>query len=204
MKSNKRTPVDWAHVKRRLAATEAALAHDAQPMTTDERRARMRARAEALAAERAPLRDAIEVVEFELAGRRVAIEATHVLEVRHLKDLTGVPCTPPFVSGIINAHGRILAVFDLKMLLAWTESGNGDQDKVIILRHADLEFGIVADGIVGTSRLQPHRLQPAPAALVGKRAHCVRGITPQQVLVLDGERLLAEPDLVVDDEVPAG
>ena len=201
MRSRPRATVDWEQVKRRLAATERGLAEGAQDIAADTRRAQMRARAQALAAERAPAADAVDMVEFELAAWRLAIDAVHVHEVRHLRDLTGVPCTPPFVSGIINAHGRILAVIDLKKLLALPESGISDQNTVIILRHADVEFGILADRIVGTTRLRLSGLQPVPSGLVGARAPCVRGVMPDGIVVLDGARLLAEKDLVVDDEV---
>jgi len=201
MKPRKRTSVDWEQVKRRLAATERALAEGAHDIGPDARRAQMRERAQALAAERAPTRGAVDMVEFELGALRLGIAAAHVHEVRHLKELTGIPCTPPFVSGIINAHGRILAVIDLKKLLYLAESGISDQNKVIILRQGDVEFGILADRIVGTTRLPLADLQAAPPGLVGQRAHCVRGIAPGRIVVLDGERLLAETDLVVDDEV---
>lgn len=201
MKPRPRKPVDWDEVKRRLAATERALSTDANDIDPQERRLRMRARAQALAAERAPIAGAVDHVEFVLGGRRFAVQASHVREVRHLKELTGVPCTPPFVSGIINAHGRILAVIDLKKLLALAESGISDLNKVIILRQGDIEFGVMADDIVGTTRLPLSGLEPAPEGLVGHHAHCLRGVTPQGMVVLDGARLLAEPALVVDDEV---
>ena len=201
MKTRSRTPVDWEEVRRRLATTERALAEGAQDIAPDARRAQMRARAQALAAERAPVPGAVDLVEFQLGAQRFAIEAVHVHEVRHLKELTGIPCTPAFVSGIINAHGRILAVIDLKKLLALAESGISDLNKVIILRQADVEFGILADEIVGTARWALAGLLPAPPGLAGRHADCVRGITPQGTVVLDGARLLAEPALVVDDEV---
>jgi purine-binding chemotaxis protein CheW len=145
-------------------------------------------------------------VDWEQVGRRLAATERALAEGaqdigRHLKDLTRVPCTPPFVSGIIDAHGRILAAIDLKKLLALPESGISDQNTVIILRHADVEFGIFADRIVGTTRLRLSGLQPVPSGLVGAHAPCVRGVMPDGIVVLDGARLLAEKDLVVDDEV---
>jgi purine-binding chemotaxis protein CheW len=203
MKHGARPAVDWQKVKRRLAATERALARGSE-LEPAQRRAILRARAEALAATQPPAMPpgmGFEVVEFALGARRFAIEAAFVREVQPLEELTGVPCTPPFVSGIINAHGRILAVIDLQRFLELPESGLSDQNKVIILQQGDLEFGILADRIAGTRGLLLADLQPPSPALVGRRAHCLRGVTSQQLLVLDAQRLAGEPSLVVDEEV---
>ncbi|HEX6707325.1 MAG TPA: chemotaxis protein CheW [Albitalea sp.] len=190
-------------MKQRLAETERALLRDADADPAH-RREVLQARAQAMAAARPPAPvagEGIEVVEFTLAERRCAIECAVVREVQSLKELTGVPCTPPFVSGIINAHGRILAVIDLQKFLKLAESGLTDLNKVIILQHGDLEFGILADRIVGTYWLPLTDLQAVEPALDMARAPCVRGLTDRQVLVLDGQRLIADAALVVDDEV---
>ena len=198
-----RNLVDWQQVKRRLAATERALLRDGEG-DPEQRRRILQARAEAMAAVRPPAPvagEGIEVVEFTLAERRCAIECAFVREVQPLKELTGIPCTPPFVSGIINAHGRILAVIDLQKFLELAESGLSDLNKVIILQHGDLEFGILADRIVGTYWLPLTDLQAAAPAIDLARPDCVRGVTDQQVMVLDAQRLVADAALVVDDEV---
>src|SRR6185369_5807442 len=47
----------------------------------------------------------IAIVEFLLADERYGIESVWVREVLPLRDLTPVPCTPPFVLGILNVRG---------------------------------------------------------------------------------------------------
>src|SRR5687768_2140813 len=77
----------------------------------------LRARAQALArpARHVPLAEAsLEVLEFRLAQERYALETRYVREVYPLKDLTRLPCTPPFVLGIVNVRGRITPVIDIK------------------------------------------------------------------------------------------
>jgi len=55
-----------------------------------------------------------ELLEFRLAQERYAVETRYVREVYPLKDLTPLPCTPPFVLGVVNVRGHILPVLDLK------------------------------------------------------------------------------------------
>ncbi|WP_280156189.1 chemotaxis protein CheW [Piscinibacter sp. XHJ-5] len=200
MKPRHRVAIDWQQIKRRLADTERALARGGE-LDPQQRRDILAARAEALA-RRPPAAlggDSIEVVEFVIAQRHFAIEAEVVREVQALKELTGVPCTPAFVSGIINAHGRVIAVIDLKRFFELGESGLSDLNKVIILQQGEIEFGVLADSVVGTSRMPLAALDPPPS--MGRQARCLRGITAQHVMVIDGARLLGDPDLVVDEQV---
>jgi purine-binding chemotaxis protein CheW len=194
--------VDWDGIKLRLAEAERALARDFAP-TDEQRRAILHARAQNMAIETlraAPAGESIEVVEFVLGHEHYAIESVFVREVLPLKELTGVPCTPAFVSGIINAHGRILAVIDLKTFFELPESGLSDLNKVMILQQGELEFGILADRIVGANRLPFAQIQPPLPTMSGRRAGFLRGVTHERLVVLDGAKLLSDPALVVDDE----
>ena len=202
-----RRSIDWNQIKRQLAAAEEALA-SGYAASAARRREILRERARALALEPAPpihAADGIDVVEFMLANERYAIEAAFVREVLPLKDLTGVPCTPRHVSGIINAHGRILTVIDLKKFFELTDSGLSDLNKVIVLQHRDVAFGILADSIVGAAWVPLADLQASLPTLTGIRAEYLKGITSQRVIVLDAIKLLTDAALTVDEEVtPAG
>src|SRR4051794_29498302 len=89
----------------------------------------LRARAQALA--RTPERPQIaetllELLEFRLAQECYALENRYVQEVYPLKDLTPLPCTPPFVLGIVNVRGHVLPVLDLKKFFDLPEKGLTD------------------------------------------------------------------------------
>ena len=73
------------------------------------RRAILRRRAAELArvpaaADRAE--EALEVVEFSLAGESYGAESALVTEVLPFSNCTPLPCTPDFVLGLINVRGR--------------------------------------------------------------------------------------------------
>ncbi|MBI1814164.1 MAG: purine-binding chemotaxis protein CheW [Deltaproteobacteria bacterium] len=167
----------------------------------DERRI-LRQRALALAQE--PAREAtdppLEIVTFLLAHEQYAIEANFVREVYPLTDLVPLPCTPPFVVGVINVRGQILSVIDLKRFFAVPDQGATDLNKVIILQSHDLEVGILADAIVGTRSLPPSALQSPPPTLTGVRAEYLKGVTSEPLMVLDATAILSDERLIVRDE----
>jgi len=143
------------------------------------------------------------LLEFRLARERYALENRWVQEVCPLKELTPLPCTPPFVLGIVNVRGRILPVFDLKKFFDLPEQGLTDLHRLIRVRGDDLELGLLADVIVGVRSLPVDSLQVSLPTLTGIRSDYLKGVTAERLVVLDLARILADPKIIVHDEVVA-
>jgi purine-binding chemotaxis protein CheW len=162
----------------------------------------LRARARALARppEHAPVAETwIELLEFTLAHERYAVETRYAREVYPLKDLTPLPCTPPFVLGIVNVRGHILSVLDLKKFFDLPEPGLTDLHRIILVR--DHELGLLADVIVGVRSIPLESLQPSLPTLTGIRGDYLKGVTADRLVVLDLPRILADPKIIVHEEV---
>jgi purine-binding chemotaxis protein CheW len=141
------------------------------------------------------------LLEFRLAQERYAVESRYVQEVHPLKELTPLPCTPPFVVGVVNVRGRIVSVLDLKKILELPEKGLTDLHRVILVRGEDFEVGILADVIVGVRFVLENTLQPSLPTLTGLRAEYLKGVTAERLIILDLKRILADPKIIVNDEV---
>ncbi len=164
----------------------------------------LRARAKALARppEHAPAAATLlEVLEFRVAQERYALETRYVREVYPLKDLTPLPCTPPFVLGIVNVRGRILPVLDLKKFFDLTEQGLTDLHRIILIEGNGLELGLLADATVGVRSIPADSLQPSLPTLTGIRGDYLKGVTAERLVVLDVARILADPKIIVHEEV---
>ena len=175
-----------------------------QSAATADARAILRARARELAR---PLQDAIapaaclEVLEFRLGRESYAVEAGYVSEVVPLKQLTPLPSTPAVVLGVINVRGRTVPVYDLKRLFDLPHAGLTDLHQVVIVHGEGLELGLLADTTVGVRRLPVETLQSSLPTLTGIRAEYLKGVTAEHLVVLDVGRLLADPSIIVHDEV---
>lgn len=146
----------------------------------------------------------IEVVEFTLADERYALDTRHVREVYPLEDLTPLPGTPEFVLGLVNLRGEILSVLDLKRFFGLPQTGLTDLHRVLFLRDSSMEFGILADAINGIRSVDRAGLQPSLPTVTGIEAKYLAGITRDRVVILDGERLLTDPDIVVRQQPGPG
>ena len=143
----------------------------------------------------------LELLEFRLGAERYALEIRHVQDVHPLRDLTPLPCTPPFVLGIVNVRGRILPVLDLKKFFDLPEQGLTDLHRIILVQGNDLDFGLLADVIVGVRSVPAGDLQPALPTLTGIRADYLKGIGEGGLVVLDLDRILSDPKVIIHDEV---
>jgi len=202
-KQGKPVSIDWDAVHRRLEVAREAIEREADP-SEQVREAVLRGRAKALAR---PLEDGsaaaewLEVVCFELAHETYGLESALVHEVVPLKELTPLPCVPAFVRAIINVRGHIVSVIDIKTFFGLPERGITDLNRVLILRQGRMEFGILADRILGAERVALSDLQTGLPTLNGVRADYLRGVTPDRRVILDATRLLSYPALIIDEEV---
>jgi purine-binding chemotaxis protein CheW len=196
------TRIDWNDVRRRLEISGAALAQDAEPSAA-EKRAILSARARAFAREPNKVGragESLDIIEFRLASETYGIASAFIREVYLLKDFTPLPGTPPFVLGIINVRGQIFSVIDLKKFFNLPESGLGELNQVIILRDNRMEFGILADDILGTYAIPLAAIQPSPPTVIGIGAEYLRGVTPERVIILDAANILRDEQIIIDHE----
>jgi purine-binding chemotaxis protein CheW len=164
----------------------------------------LRARARALARTPRPASAEsamLKVLEFRLASERYAVESRLVQEVHPLRDLTPLPCTPAFVLGIVNVRGRMLPVLDLKRFFDLPERGLTDLHRIILVQGNDLELGLLADVIVGVRSVETDSLQSSLPTLTGIRADFLKGVSDERLVVLDLDRILLDPRIIVHEEV---
>ncbi len=141
------------------------------------------------------------VLLFMLAYETYGIELEFVREVYPLKELTPLPITANYIMGIINVRGQIMSVMDIKKFFDLPEKGLTDLNKVIILQSNDLEFGILADSIIGVKDFVFDELQPSLPTLTGIREEYLKGITSDRITILDGSKLIADKKIIINEEI---
>ena len=146
-----------------------------------------------------PSEDLLAVTEFLLARERYALELRFIREIWPLKDLTPLPCTPPFVLGIINIRGQILSVIDFRRYAGLPIKGITELNRVVILKSGDMEFGILADEIIGMRNVSLREMQRQPFQ-TGILMQFIIGIAPDGCIVLDGGKILTDRKIVVEEE----
>jgi len=193
--------IDWRLVHDRIETARLALEYGSIRNKEEEREI-LKVRARTLSQEQKPEEidtGYIEVVEFNLAYEQYAIESLYVREVYQMKELTPVPGTPSFVPGIINVRGQILSIIDIKQFFDLPEKGLTDLNKVIIIHDNTMEFGILADAVLGTRHIMFSEIQQSLPGLTGIRAQYLKGVTKEHLIILDAEALLSDKNIIVHE-----
>lgn len=195
--------MDWDGVRQRLERARAAI-DEAGASSRDRQEQILRERAVALAQPDATDAAAtqsggiIEALVFHAAGERYAFETAYVARVYPIMPITAIPGVPDFVVGIVAAEGELLSVVDLRSLLDLPLSRLAEPKAIVMLQTEAMEFGVLAEEIVGVERHAADSLERELPTLADAEKTYLMGITPSRIAVLDAKRLLSDARLVVD------
>lgn len=179
--------------------------HGEAALTPEQKQQILNERAYVLATETAQgntQEETMRIVEFSLAQERYAVEAIFVRGVHQVRHITPIPCTPLFVLGIINVHGRILSVVDLRSFFDLPRVATTPRETVVILRAGKLELGVAVDTVLNSQLLPMKSLKTTSLGRARIRREYLRGVVEEQMFVLDVERILSDKRMIVGgDEV---
>lgn len=162
---------------------------------------------------------------FHVAGQDFGVPIGAVKETIPERPLTRLFLVPPFVAGLINLRGEVVAVLDLATLLGLSRDGNGNgrsdggrrARNIVILRASLLggtrdtrhaanrpAAGLFVDGLDGVRDVAESDVRPAPATLAAEPAAYLDGVAavahddapPRPLLLLAPERVLGSPHLM--------
>lgn len=175
-----------------------------EALAAEVQRAVLKARAQALAQGMRHIdlsTDRVDMLIFTAGKEAFAVEARYVREVVPLEELTSVPCTPPFVAGIVNVRGQILSVLDLQVFLRLPTRGFVDRNTVIVLRDEGMEFGVLVVEVQGVRSVAAGEIQTSIRPVSEFADAFLRGVLGDGVVVLDAARLLGESSIIVHETV---
>ena len=75
-----------------------------------------------------------------------------------------------------------------------------DLNRVIVLHSEEMEFGVLADAILGLRSIETERMQTSLPTLTDMRADFFKGVTGDRTVILDGSRILSDPRIIVSEE----
>jgi purine-binding chemotaxis protein CheW len=87
-------------------------------------------------------------VVFRLAEHEYALRLESVSEVLRMVAITPLPESPPWLAGVINLRGRVIAVTDLRLRLGLPAPAPGLNTPIIVVEAAGRQMGLIADSVV--------------------------------------------------------
>ncbi len=145
--------------------------------------------------------ETIEIIEFVLSYEKYGIESSYIKEVYAMKDFTTVPCTPDFVKGITSLRGEIISIVDIKKFFDLPDKGLTDLNRVLIANNGKMRMGILADRILGVKMVLNNDIKTDLKSIKNISSSYLKGITSDHLIILDIDKILTDPNFIVDQEV---
>ena len=90
-----------------------------------------------------------QIVLFTLDELNYALPLNNVLRVIPVVEIRFLPNAPEIITGIINVHGQIIPVIDIRKRFGLTEREIGLEDRMIIADTGKRQVVILADTVTG-------------------------------------------------------
>ena len=135
-----------------------------------------------------------EKVIFNLGSEKFALGTEQVKSIEEMQDIIPVPLAPPYVTGLINLLGAIVAVVDMRQRIGLADIQNGRDMVILIVEHNGEDVGLIVDRVqsVETSQLQPQQVPEAVTKTKSGRFYqSVLGTKDEKVIILNLDKILA-------------
>lgn len=143
----------------------------------------------------------IKVLEFTLANKSLAIESKYITKVIQLKELTPIPCSPPFMLGVINVNAKIISVINLNEIINQNSNDITNLNSVILVKYNEIELGILADKIIQNSSISVDKMQANLPVLNGIKNEFIAGIIKNTLPLIDIQRILISDEIIINDRI---
>ncbi len=139
---------------------------------------------------------------FYLADEVYAVDILRIKEVLEYTEMTKIPRTPEFMSGVINLRGTVVPVIDMRLKFGMPKTERTVDACIIIIevRMGDriTILGAIADSVNEVMNLEPDQVEPPPRIGAKLKTGFIRGMGKQGdqfVIILDTDEVFTSEEL---------
>ncbi len=135
--------------------------------------------------------DEDQVVVFRLAEEEFGVNINSVKEIVRLPEITPIPRTPDYVSGICNLRGSVLPVINSRIRFSMEEENITDHTRLLVVESGGQLTGMVVDSVREVMRMNRAQKESSPAVCKGVDREFLDGV----LKVDQGRRLILMLDM---------
>lgn len=154
-------------------------------------------------AEHAEIANHTDYMVVVFGSQRLGLPAAACREVLKLPRIVKVPRLPRHLPGIINLRGEIVAVTDLRPLLQLPGEEATASSRLVVIAEGAIRTALLVERVEGLQTISENVVVPLAEGSTHVAADLFRGKVEEAnftLLLLDVKRLLARPDLVIDQK----
>ena len=102
---------------------------------------------------------------FRVSDEIYGINIMQIKEIIKPREVTEVPRSPSFVSGVISLRGVIIPIMDMLDRLGLKRGATTGKERVVVVKHNETFTGLLVDEVIQVVRIAKNSFEPAPAVL---------------------------------------
>lgn len=137
----------------------------------------------------------MEISTFYVGEALCGIDILSIQEINKHFQITNVPQSPDYITGIINLRGRIVTTINLGKKLGLTPVKKHKDNRNIIVNSEDEHIGLLVDSISDVVHARTADIEPAPSNICGVKGQYFKGVLKmedQLIGILDIDQVLKE------------
>ena len=137
----------------------------------------------------------VELATFYVGEALCGMDILNVQEINKLMDMTKVPQSPEYVTGILNLRGQIVTVIDLGKKLGLSSTDLSDATRNIIVNAENEYIGLLVSRISDVVEAKWEKVEEPPANIGGVQGAFFKGVfkTKDRLIgILDVTKVLSE------------
>lgn len=117
---------------------------------------------------------------YRIGQRRLVSDHAHVAEILGVPSVTPVPGAQPWLLGLANVRGNLLAVVDLRQFLEGQRSVPQEKQRMLVVRQPGGDVGILVDELYGQRGFDTEQQIEVGELAEGRYASLVEQVYRQQ------------------------
>lgn len=137
-------------------------------------------------------------VTFCLDDTEFAVPIEQVMRIVPLVKSTRVPRAPAYLEGVINLHGDVVPIVDLKKRFQLAGTPYDDEARIIVVQVDGQQVGLIVNAVTEILWLPTSAIEPPPAMVSDISGVYLTGVATQEdrlFIVLDLSRVLTTEEV---------
>jgi purine-binding chemotaxis protein CheW len=146
---------------------------------------------------KAQTEEIIQLVSFTIGQEEFGLDIQSIQEINRMVEITRVPNSPEFVSGVINLRGKVIPIIDLRKRFGFPPKESDRNTRIIVVELGSMVVGFVVDSVSEVLRIPKSITEPPPSIVAGIGSEYITAVAKLEnrlLILLDLERILLKKE----------
>lgn len=139
---------------------------------------------------------------FKSGNEYFGLEIQYVKEIVQFQEITAIPDTEDYIKGLINLHGKVIPVIDVRLRFKQEAFAYNDRTCIIVITVKDMTVGLIVEKIGELVDISEENILPPPTIgradkAQNKYVYGIGKVGSTVKLLLDPDKLLNDEDLSI-------